>query len=119
MNNKGQTLVLFVILIPFLFIIISFIVDIGLLSLEKTKLTNEIKDSIKYVLKNNKGTGDLVDLINKSDKNIIIKKLNFDNNVLVIEVSKKYNGIIAKKNYDIKLTFKAYIENDNIVIKGE
>ena len=119
MNNKGQALVLFVILIPFLFIIISFIVDIGFLSLEKAKVTNEVKDSIKYVFKNDKGIGELVDLIGKNDKNIVIDYTSFNDNVLIVKISKKYNGIIFKKDYDIKLSFKAYMENNNIIIKKE
>ena len=117
MNNKGQTLVLFAILIPFLFILISFIVDIGLLSLEKAKISNNIKTCIEDVLKNDKSTEDLKILINKNIKDININNLEINNGILKLNVSKKYNGLVFKKNYEIKLSYKAYIENNKVIIK--
>ena len=119
MNNKGQTLVVFVILLPLLFILISFIVDIGLLSMEKAKVTNMVKDSIKYVLKNNKSSGELTNLIHKNMSDIEINKLSIENNIWYLKISKKYDGLFFKKNYMINLSFKAYMENNNIIIKKE
>ena len=45
MNHKGQTLILFVILLPILLLIAALIIDLGLAGVEKTKIsgvTNEI-----------------------------------------------------------------------------
>ena len=52
LNNKGQTLVAFIILIPVLIMIFTLVVDLGLLSIEKRKIDNEIKSTITYGLKN-------------------------------------------------------------------
>ena len=38
MNNKGQTLVLFIIFIPLLLILAAFVIDVGYIASEKTKL---------------------------------------------------------------------------------
>ena len=40
MNNKGQTLVLFIIFIPLLLILAAFVIDVGYIASEKTKLVN-------------------------------------------------------------------------------
>lgn len=119
MNNKGQTLVLFVIILPFLFIIVSFIVDTGLLSLEKNKINNTVKDSIKDVMKNNRNSDELVNLINKNIDNVKIDYLSMESGILYLQISKEYNGIIFNQKYNIKLSFKAYMEDNKVIIKKE
>ena len=115
-NNKGQTLVLFVILIPFLFILISFIVDTGLLSLEKVKLENTVKDSIKDVLKNNKSSDELIILINKNIDKIKIKDISIENGIVRLSISKEYNGFIFNKKISIDLSYNGYMQNDKVII---
>lgn len=119
MNNKGQTLVVFVILLPLLFILISFIVDNGFLALEKEKINNVVKDAINDCLKNNKSIEELTILINKNIDDIKIKNISDDNGIWYLRVTKEFNGIIFKKNYSIDLSFKAYLENNKIIIKKE
>ena len=119
MNNKGQTLVLFVILLPFLFILICFIVDNGFLLLEKEKINNAIKDSINYCFDNNKNIDEFVSLLNKNIDNLKITQINDDNGIWYLRVSKDFNGIIFKRNYSIDLSFKAYLENNKVIIKKE
>ena len=118
MNNKGQTLVLFVILLPLIFILISFCLDNGNLLLEKTKINNTIKDLVKGEFKNNLDLEELKNLINKNI-DVNIDKINMENEILYLTISKKYDGIIFKKNYTIKLSYKAYMENDKVIIKKE
>ena len=50
MNNRGQTLVMFILMLPLLLIVLCLVVDIGMLSLEKKKLENTLKDAIYYEL---------------------------------------------------------------------
>ena len=47
MNNKGQVLVLFVILMPIILLILLITIQIGNLYLEKEKTTNTIKEIIE------------------------------------------------------------------------
>lgn len=46
LNNKGQTLIMFIILLPILIGIIAFVVDYGVIVYEKDKLSNLIELSI-------------------------------------------------------------------------
>ncbi len=117
MNNKGQTLVLFVILIPFILILLGFVIDISSLSLEKVKVDNTIRDVLKDCLENNKNEEEIVNLININ--NIYIKKINMENSILYMEVSKEYVGNIFKRKYNLNFKYKVYMENDKVIIKKE
>ena len=52
MNNKGQTLTAFIVLLPLIFMIFALILDLGLLYTEKQKINSNIKEAINYGLKN-------------------------------------------------------------------
>ena len=47
MNNKGQSLVTFILLLPIIFLLIAVTTDLGYLELDKQKYQNEIKSTIK------------------------------------------------------------------------
>ena len=51
MNNKGQTLVFFVALFPVILIIFAFVFDSAYMIMEKNKLNDISKTSIKYFFK--------------------------------------------------------------------
>lgn len=58
MNKKGQTLIMFVILLPLLIGVCAFVIDIGLITYEKNKLQNIIRSvEINKVDKNLKING--------------------------------------------------------------
>ena len=128
MDNKGQTLVLFVILLPLLFVLLALVIDIGLLVNEKSKVDNAVKDSIKSSLKSEPSSNQIVEervayLINSNIEDIKIKKIEYKDSVLYVSVSKNYKTLFARilsqKNYSIDMSFKAYIENDEVIIKKE
>lgn len=128
MDNKGQTLVLFVILLPLLFVLLALVIDIGLLMNEKNKVDNAVKDSIKSALKSEPSSNQIVEervayLINSNIEDIKIKKIEYKDSVLYVSVSKNYKTLFARilsqKNYSIDMSFKAYIENDEVIIKKE
>lgn len=48
LNHKGQTLVLFVLLLPVLLMIFGFLIDTGNLYLEKRKLEQTVKRTLQY-----------------------------------------------------------------------
>ena len=70
MNNKGQALVTFILVLPIILIIISLVIDYGVLSIDKRKISNNIKSSIEYGLTNIKD-----DNIAKDTEEIIYKNL--------------------------------------------
>ena len=52
MNNKGQTLVIFVIILPILLMMLTLIIDLGFLYIEKRNISNNVYDSVEYYLEN-------------------------------------------------------------------
>ena len=123
MNNKGQSLVLFILFLPLLFLLIAIIYDLGSLEINKQKNINEIKNTITYGLKNINDSDLNQKLNNLLDKNIKSKTtLKIENNTITINLKYKEKSIfpnIIKKNYPIDLTYKGYLDNEKIIIVKE
>ena len=123
MNNKGQSLVLFILFLPLLFLLIAIIYDLGSLEINKQKNINEIKNTITYGLKNINDSDLNQKLNNLLDKNIKTKTtLKIENNTITINLKYKEKSIfpnIIKKNYPIDLTYKGYLDNEKIIIVKE
>ncbi len=116
MNNKGQALVMFVLLIPILVLLIGIVFDIGNYLVQKNNYTNEIKDTIRYSLKKDLNEDEIKILL---DKNIGgNKEITKENNTLKIKVTDKISGNFIK-DYEISISFIGYKENENIIIKKE
>lgn len=86
MNNKGQTLVLFVFLIPIVLIIFIFIISYGTISYEENKIKNNINYSIKYSLELKK-------------KNKVVEDANLTNNDLKSRIEYIINKNISDYNF--------------------
>ena len=123
MNNKGQSLVIFIIFLPLIFLLIAIIYDLGSLELKKQKNINEIKSAITYGL-NNIDDNDINQNINTIlEKNISAQKtVTINNNIITINAYLKEKSIfpnILKDDYQINLNYKGYIENGKIIIEKE
>lgn len=127
MNRKGQVLATFLLLLPFLLILFVFVVDIGQLYVEKRKLENNVKEVIRYGLRQENVdetlTPKLENLLRKNIENIKDLDIMITNNNIKIHVSttKKTTFIIIlkKKLYEIKATYQGYLENEKIKIVKE
>ena len=99
MNNKGQTLVLFIALLPFIFILLVLVFDLSYISIEKSKI-NGLTESSSLSMKNS-SYEEVEKIIKKNDKDI---KVSFDNDILCLEKKSNviFGSIIGKKNYNIK-----------------
>ena len=121
LNNKGQVLVVFVILLPIFLIILTGLVDIGLLNLEVKKLNTNTYDAVEYYL-DNYDEEDVLDntkaLLNKNLKDINIT-INDTDNIVTIKVVKNYKSIYSVISKKESLTSK-YIGNKETkkIIKG-
>ena len=51
MNNKGQTLILFVLLLPLLLLLMAFVIDTGMILKEKAKLDSTLRTVLKTTYK--------------------------------------------------------------------
>ena len=116
MNNKGQVLIIFVILLPIFLLIFTFIIDLGLLSIEKRKISNNIYDALEYYL-DNIDKEKTIKLLEKNLDNIEIDIID-DADYVEIIVSKKYKGIYnVIYDNEINITYKGNKETKEI-IKG-
>lgn len=121
MNNKGQTLVAFIILIPLLFMIMGLIIDVSYASYEKRKIVNNLKYTIRTSLEKNLNEEDIKSLLYKNIDNIEDSKIVYEDGVLSIYISTSVDGVF--KNLfnnsikEIKVTYKGYLKGESIVIE--
>ena len=123
MNNKGQTLVIFIIILPLIILAMAFIVDTGLMIINKSKLDSTSKVIIdKYY----DYEGDINLIVKEYLENNNIKYTNYsvrkDSN-LAIEIESTIDSIFGKvinlKEYKIKSKITGYKVNDKIKFKNE
>ena len=119
MNNKGQTLVLFVLILPIIVFIMLLVIDVSNMFITKQELNNINKIVLNYgldIIEEENIDSKLEELINK---NISVKEhtIRIDNGIIEVEIKKNIQGIVTKKKiYEVKSTYKGYIEEDKKVI---
>lgn len=109
MNNKGQTLVLFVLLLPILIIILSMIINYGMLSLEKKKIDESLNDIVSYGIENKDKEElekDLNRLIVLNIEDIYSKEIKITENEIEIYIEKELNGLFNVGTNNQKYIYK-------------
>ena len=122
MNNKGQTLVIFVIVLPILLIMLTLIIDLGFMYIEKRNIESNVYDSVEYYLENindNNINNKVNKLLNKNIKDIDKLIIKDEEEFIEIKVSKVRKSIysIITNNTEISVNYKGYKE-DKRIIKG-
>ena len=122
MNNKGQTLVIFVIVLPILLIMFTLIIDLGFLYIEKRNISNNVYDSVEYYLENiddEEVKNDVEKLLNKNVKNIEDIKIKENEEYVEIYLTKTRKSLYSIITHDTKISvnYIGYKENKEI-IKG-
>lgn len=119
MNNKGQTLVLFVLMLPIIIFIMLLVIDVSNMFITKQELNNINKIVLNYgldIIEEENIDSKLEELINK---NISVNEhtIRIDNGIIEIEIKKNIQGIVTKKKiYEVKSVYKGYIKEDEKVI---
>lgn len=123
-NNKGQVLVLFVILIPIFVLIAAFTIDMGYNFYESNKLDNINKMVIKYGLKHldkENLKAKLIDLLHQNDSDIKSYSIYIDNNKITVNINKTIDSVFGKiiniDTYHLSSTYKGSIIDDRIFIE--
>lgn len=124
MNKHGQTLIVFVILIPLMLAIAAFVVDIGIVVSNKSHLKEVtemvIRDNINN-LSNENLDNNIKKVFEKNDIEIDNLVINSSNNSLRInnltKVESIFGSIIGIKEYEIKVDIEGYLENNKVIIK--
>ena len=96
LNNKGQSLVLFIMIIPILLLIMVFVYDMGMLLYEKDRLSNTVNMAIDYALDNKEVSNEEIEeLIDRNINREVEIKIDRDNDSIKIEVSEEAKFIFS------------------------
>ena len=125
LDNKGQALVIFVMLIPLFTMIGTFIIDIGFAKYNERKLNSISKEVITYGMKHisDDPRSEMENLIKKNDDEITYYEIDVDtdNNKIKLIINKDSKGIfgkiIGKELYKIRCSYVGFIKDENIVIE--
>lgn len=120
LNNKGQALVMFVLLLPIFILIFVLVIDIGNLIVKQQNINNVNYLVIKDVLDKNFNitNEEIITLIKKNDNEIKEKDININikNNLIYLKINKEYKGIfshlINKNIYEINSYYKGEIKDN-------
>ena len=108
MNKKGQTLVFFIVFIPFILMLASYVIDLGYIQSEKIKLNDTTKIVIKELYKKDYSTNQIKQLYQKNDiklQKVAIKKEEDKIKVSAsYEVESIFGKLVGIKKYLIKTT---------------
>lgn len=122
LNNKGQSLVMFVLLIPILLLIMILVIDIGNVLMEKQELDNVNYMTIEYGLDNLEDIGlenKLINMIAINDNSLSEISVLVKDGKINIVTKKNVNGIIAKKLnvFNLESNYVGYIKDGKKVIE--
>lgn len=121
-NNHGQSLVLFVLLLPVILLILVMVIDIGKMVMYRQEIDNINKLAIFYGLERIDDDPEVLirDVIKKNNQEIVIKKIEvLDESIeVLLEVDVKF--ILFKNNDLVKIrsNYVGYIDDGKKVIKG-
>lgn len=125
MNNKGQVLIVFILLLPLFLMLMVFITDIGLLYTESKKIENNVKEAIEYGLTTNDSEvkENIDKLLYSNIDNIKSSKVTIENNIITISITKDkktvFNLFFKNNEIPISITYKGYIDNNKITYEKE
>lgn len=121
MNKKGQTLVIFVLLLPIIFVFLGISIDFGNSLIIKRKNENTLHDILIYTLKDDEFNEEKFK--KNLEKNLEYESIKIVNegNILDVKVVTKYKGIftkIFKLGFDeIDINIKYDLINKRIIRK--
>lgn len=119
LNNKGQSLIMFIIIIPIFILIFTLIFDVGNAIYEKNRLSNTSYIVIDYGLDNisNISESELTHLVMKNVENLSYISIIVDNESIEIKLSKSIKGVIGRMfGFDLVEVNCYYVGN---LINGE
>ena len=122
LNNKGQSLVMFILIMPILLFIMVLVIDIGNILGEKQELNNVNEMVINYGLDNISTIDEnkLVSMINLNTKKMKNIEVEISNEQIKITLKKDVNSLISQvfniKKYEIVSSYVGkFRENKKIV----
>ena len=105
MNNKGQTLILFLLVIPIIVGFLAFFIDISMVNYEKNRLDGIIVNNLEIIV-----NSDIRD-INK------IKNVFLENDIIIDNISVDGDALSLYIDFDIKSLFGKILNFDFYKLK--
>ena len=119
MNNKGQTLIIFVILIPILILVAALVVDTGLMTFKKERYRGIIENGIEeyFDTGNVEETEKIFSLndIPKEEYTIIVQENQIEVS-LNTSIEAIFGKIINIEEYEIKMNYVGTKEGERVII---
>ncbi len=105
MNNKGQVLVIFILIIPLLLVALAYVVDNTYIAYHMNKLNQlnylVLNDASKMELTN----AEISDYVHKNDSEVRVDEISITSNKIEIilkkEIKSIFGNIIGIKNYEL------------------
>ncbi len=115
MNNRGQTLVLFILVLPIILLIFVLLIDVAYKQSQNQKVTNDVNLAIHHYFKNK--TLESLTEIEKNLKHYNIKIKHSDNSLtLIIEYQQK--SLLNKTEKVTMIYTGTSIKNQVVIRKG-
>lgn len=126
LNNKGQSLVLFILIIPIILGVMALVIDLGESLTKKNEIDKNIEFVLDYYLNDNKQENEYLENDNSIDVNALkvllehnLKDIepiiNIDNKVIIIKAETYAEGIFSKilniKCFKIESEYRGYLES--------
>ena len=123
LNNRGQSLVLFIVLIPIFLLIMTLVYDIGNYVYEKNRLTNSVYMAISYGLDNidEVTSVDVDNYIRSNIDDLMSLAVTIDDGVIEVYAIRDIRGGIGMIfGFDfakIECSYRGIMDNDKKVIE--
>jgi len=122
MNDKGQVLVLFVLILPVLFLIMAALVEIGDLLVYQYKLENNAKYIVQYGMENIEDLNIKKKLETLNQENFDGKaKITLDEEWVIVKVKEEKENVFSFVNIPltVEFSYKGTKEGEKVVIRKE
>ena len=124
LSNKGQSLLSFVILIPFIIALGVWVIDIANARYNENKLKELNKEVVTYGIKHIDADpkDNMIELIRLNDNNVTYDiNINTETKEVKVKLEKDVDGILTSivgmKKFKVKNEYKATIVDDKIIIE--
>lgn len=122
LNNKGQSLVMFILVLPIVLLIFILVFDVGNVIIKKQELDNINYLTIEYGLDHIDDANlenRLIEMININNNDLKEISVLVKNNRIKVTIKNNVNGVLAKefKILEIVSKYEGYIENDKKIIE--
>ncbi len=117
MNNKGQSLFLFVLFLPIIVFTLILIFDSAYITINNNKLNNIARDAVKYLVENKKSKEEVEKIILLNDSDIDIIEITDSSVHLKHNIKPIFGKYMGYKKYELEINLEGYIENGKLITK--